>query len=115
MLSLLLLSILLFVDLGAVGLALAWACGFPLAYIVVLRRNCRLFHINIHSLVKQFLPVMLAGTFMLIVVFALKQFTNEISVFNMFSQIVLGGISFSLSLIFIDRSALIELKNLIKR
>jgi O-antigen/teichoic acid export membrane protein len=115
MLVLLMFGLLFFVGQGAVGLALAWACSFPVAYLIVLRRNCRLFEISLVALIKQFLAPLGAGFFMIFVVYGLKQIDNEVTALNMFSQILLGGGTFILSLIMFDRASVMEVKNLITR
>ena len=114
MLALLLASILLFVDQGAVGLALAWACGFPLAYLIVVSRNCRLFNINMMSLLRHFIAPLISGVLMIFVVFALKYWLLEVSLLNLIIQILLGGLVFSAALWLIDQSSINEIKQLVK-
>ena len=114
MLALLLASILLFVDQGAVGLALAWAFGFPLAYLIVVSRNCRLFNIKMMSLFRHFITPLISGVLMIFVVFALKYWLLEVSLLNLMIQILLGGLVFSAALWLIDQSSINEIKQLVK-
>lgn len=115
MLVILLVSILFFVGQGAVGLALAWATGFPLAYIFVLKRNCRLFNIKLWDLCRHFIGPIISGVLMIISVFGVKYWLIEINVLNLMLQILIGGLTFSLSLWLMDKSSLNELKHLVKR
>lgn len=114
MLVILLVSILLFVGQGAVGLALAWATGFPLAYIFVLSRNCRLFNIKLWDLFCHFIGPITSGVLMIIAVFGLKFWLIEVNVLNLMLQILIGGLTFSTSLWVIDKSSLNEIKQLLK-
>lgn len=114
MLALLLISILFFVGQGAVGLALAWACGFPLAYIIVVSRNCRLFKIKLMSLFGVFIAPLISGLIMVSAIFGLKYWLVEANLQNLLMQIVVGGAIFCSTLLLIDKSAFREIKHLMQ-
>lgn len=115
MLTLLLVSVLFFVEEGAIGLALAWVCGFPLAYMIVVSRNCRLFNIKYKSIAELFVAPFGAGIFMLLSVYAMKLLSSNISIVNLLSQVLVGGFIFVCALYLFDKKLLTELKMLLKR
>ncbi|SEL70754.1 Membrane protein involved in the export of O-antigen and teichoic acid [Colwellia chukchiensis] len=110
-----LISIVLAAPYGAVGLAAAWACGFPIAYGVVACRNANLLNIKYRNIAKLFLAPVAAGIIMLIVVFTLKQYTGEIAVLNLLIQIAAGGVAFISALYLFDKKLIVELISIFKR
>ncbi|MGB1262266.1 MAG: oligosaccharide flippase family protein [Cognaticolwellia sp.] len=115
MIAIMLFSILFAIPYGATGLACAWACGFPLAYIFVARRNANLLNIKLQSLTKLFLAPFGAGAFMLLSVFAVKQLSANISMLNLFVQILVGGVVFVCALHLFDKKLIAELRTMFKR
>tara|TARA_R110001583_G_C5660395_1_gene409583 strand:+ start:927 stop:2378 length:1452 start_codon:yes stop_codon:yes gene_type:complete len=113
MLVLLMLGLLFFVEQGAVGLALAWACSFPLAYAVVIYRNSKLFNIPMSKIIQLFFAPCLSGILMLLSVYFTKQFLTEVSLINLLGQIAVGGFVFAISLLLMDKPAIVEIKSLI--
>lgn len=108
-------SILLGIQYGAIGLAGAWAGGFPIAFFFVVKRNSQLFNINPWDIAKLFVSPGIAGIVMLICVFVAKQFFDAISVVNLLSQIAIGGFIFLVSLYLIDKKTIVELKLLVAK
>ncbi len=108
-------SILFGIQYGAIGLAGAWAIGFPLAFIIVVKRNSRLFNISPWEIGKLFVAPSLAGFAMLVSVFGLKQLLTETSLINLLCQIGIGGCVFLFALYIFDKKALWEIKLLIKQ
>jgi O-antigen/teichoic acid export membrane protein len=114
MIVIMLASILAGVDYGAVGLASAWAFGFPVAFIIVVRRNSKLFNINPWLIAKLFVAPSIAGAFMLCTVFILKQWLVEVTFINMGLQIIAGALVFLISLYMLDKKSILEIKQLVK-
>ncbi|MEY8215641.1 MAG: lipopolysaccharide biosynthesis protein [Colwellia sp.] len=114
-LVIMLVSILIGLPYGAVGLASAWACGFPLAYILVARRNARLFNIKYKKIVNLFIAPSIAGVAMLLTVFATKQVLINISVVNLLAQILIGGVVFISALYLVDKKSMADLIALFRK
>jgi O-antigen/teichoic acid export membrane protein len=113
--AIMLVSILLGVKYGAIGLAGAWACGFPFAFILVVRRNSQLFNIKPWLIGQLFIAPSISGVAMLLSVFMLKQWFIDISVVNLALQICAGGLTFLIALYLLDKKAIIEIKQLVVR
>jgi len=107
-----LVSILLGIEYGAVGLACAWAGGFPIAFVIVVIRNSRLFNIQPWHIAKLFIAPCLAGIAMLSSVYLLKQYLIDISVVSLISQIGVGGITYLLVLYMLDKNSVSEIRQL---
>ncbi len=110
-----LISILLGIQYGAIGLASAWACGFPLAFIIIVIRNSRLLNICPWAFAKLFVAPFCAGGAMLLSVFAFKTLLIDNSLINLFSQIFIGGIAFLVTLVTLDRESVGAIKQLISK
>ena len=108
-------SILLGINYGAVGLAMAWACGFPVAFVIVVMRNSKLFNIKAGVIAKLFIAPGIAGIAMLLAIFGAKQVLVGISVVNLLSQIIIGGGVFLSALLLLDKSSLYEIKALVAK
>jgi len=115
LLVILTIAILLFVDLGAVGLALAWLTGFPIAYFIVVIRNCKTFNINLGSFLQILFRPIFSGVLMLICIFAIKQWNNSVELLTLFIQIIVGATVFGLSTWLIDKNSLKEVRALMKK
>jgi len=107
-----LVSILLGIEYGAVGLACAWAGGFPIAFVIVVIRNSRLFNIQPWHIAKLFIAPCLAGIAMLFSVYLLKQYLIDISVVSLISQIGVGGITYLFVLYMLDKNLVSEIRQL---
>lgn len=105
-------AIFLGVKYGAVGLALAWAGGFPIAFLWVVKRNSQLFNISLSKVARLFVAPGIAGGLMLLSVYLSKLIMIEVSILNMLGQMVLGGFVFSITLLLIDKPAILEVKSL---
>lgn len=115
LLVVMLISIIIGLPYGAVGLASAWACGFPLAYILVARRNAKLLNIEYKNIVKLFVAPGIAGVAMLLCLFAIKQMLTDISIVNLLAQIFIGGVVFITSLYLVDKKSMGELIALFRK
>lgn len=102
------------VNYGAVGLASAWAFGFPISFVIVVMRNCRLFHIAKWTILRLFMAPSIAGILMMGSILFSKQYLIEISIFNLLSQVVIGALVFAMTLLVIDKKSIIEIKNLVQ-
>jgi O-antigen/teichoic acid export membrane protein len=112
--AIMLVSIFLGVGYGATGLAMAWAIGFPIAFIIVVYRNTKLFNIKLSAITKLFIAPCFSGLLMLLAVFGSKHFLIDISLVNLIIQIIIGGSVFLFMLFSFDKKSLYELKSLIK-
>jgi len=110
-----LVSIFLGLSYGAIGLAYAWAGGFPLAFILVSRRNAKLLNIEYKNIAKLFIAPGVAGIAMLLCVFITKQLLIDISMVNLLAQILIGGVAFISVLYSIDKKSMDDLINLFKK
>jgi hypothetical protein len=113
MIVIMLISIFLGIEYGATGLALAWALGFPIAFLIVVYRNTQLFNIKFSAVAKLFITPCFSGLLMLMVVFGSKQFLIDISLINLIIQMLIGGSIFLFLLFTLDKKSLNELKNII--
>ena len=111
----LLVSIMLGLSYGAVGLASAWACGFPLAYIVVAQRNAKLLNIKYRNIANVFIAPVGAGIAMLLSVFAMKHLSSNISLLNLTFQILVGAFVFIYAVHLLDKKLVPELIALFKK
>lgn len=111
----LIIGILIGAQYGAVGLACAWAFGFPMAYLWIVARNSRLLNIHFSEIVKLFISPLLSGVVMLIVIFTVKFYFQDISLMNLIFQIMLGASSFLGALFLLDKTLINELVTLVKR
>lgn len=108
-------SILVGAQYGAIGLASAWACGFPLAYVWVVSRNSLELNIHYTRIVRLFVSPVLAGVAMLITVFVFKYYLVDINLLSLTLQALLGALSFIAVLYLADKKSLQELISLVKR
>jgi len=111
----LIVGILIGAQYGAVGLACAWALGFPIAYLWIVVRNSAILNIHYTEVLKLFISPLLSGVIMLIVIFLLKHNFAAINLLNLTSQITLGAISFIGTLFLLDKALIKELVVLVKR
>ncbi len=111
----LLTSLIIGLPYGAVGLASAWACGFPVAYVLVARRNAILLNIEYKNIAKLFISPGVAGIAMLLCVFMTKQLLSDISMVNLLAQIFIGGIVFISVLYSVDKKSMSDLMALGKK
>ncbi|OMH25674.1 lipopolysaccharide biosynthesis protein [Motiliproteus sp. MSK22-1] len=112
MISVMFVAILIGVQYGAVGLALAWCFGFPVVYLINAWRNIHSLQIKLKEFVAVFTSPLLVGTAMLAVVFATKAVFDEVNVENLLLQILIGGITFIGLLFMADKKAILEIKSL---
>lgn len=108
-------AIFLGIKYGAIGLAFAWAGGFPVAFLWVVKRNSLLFNIPLSKVARLFVAPCIAGALMLVAVILAKQVFIEVSVVNLLAQILLGGMVFLLVLFTMDKAAILEIKALITK
>ena len=108
-------AIFLGIKYGAIGLAFAWAVGFPIAFLWVVKRNSLLFNIPLSKVARLFVAPCIAGALMLVAVILAKQVLIEVSVVNLLAQILLGGVVFLLALFTMDKAAILEVKVLITK
>lgn len=114
MIAIMIVSIFLGIEYGATGLAMAWAFGFPVAFIIVVYRNTQLFNIKFSAVARLFIVPCCAGLLMLLAVFGSKQFWVDISLVNLIIQMIVGGSVFLFLLFILDKKSIFELKNIIK-
>jgi len=114
MLVIMFVAIMFGVNYGAVGLASAWALGFPISFVIVVNRNCRLFLIAKLSILKLFLVPSIAGILMMLSILFTKQYLMEVSVIHLLSQIIVGALVFVMTLLVMDRRSILEIKNLVQ-
>ena len=115
MMIIMLISIRIGSAYGAVGLASAWALGFPAAYILVARRNIRELKIPPKKLFSIFFAPLISGIAMLSSVFFSKELFSDVTVLNLICQISTGAVFFTTTMFFLNKNTLIEAITLIKR
>ncbi|MEY8213665.1 MAG: lipopolysaccharide biosynthesis protein [Colwellia sp.] len=115
LLVVMLISIIIGLPYGVVGLAGAWACGFPVVYILIARRNAKLLNIDYKNIAKLFIAPGGAGVAMLLCVFATKHLLTDISIVNLLAQIVIGGVVFIVSLYLVDKKSIGDLMALFRK
>ena len=103
MIVIMLVSIFLGIEYGAAGLALAWALGFPIAFIIVVYRNTQLFNIKFSAVARLFIAPCFSGLLMLLAVFISKNYLYDVSVLNLALQILIGGGMFSIILFIFNK------------
>jgi O-antigen/teichoic acid export membrane protein len=99
-----------FSRFGATGLAVAWLCGFPLAYLLVLKRYSRLFKFSVLALLQSIGKIVLCAGIMVGVVSALKLYLQQIDITNLLLLISAGAISYVLGLLLLEQRAVRELR-----
>lgn len=114
MLSALLVGIVLFLSRGATGLAMAWLVCFPISYVVVLVRNCRVFGIPVARLLSHMYAPICAGGCMVVAVLLSKNWFGEVHVVNLITQTTIGAIVFCASIWVLGRNVVGELASLTK-
>ncbi|MGY5450737.1 oligosaccharide flippase family protein [Agarivorans sp. MS3-6] len=115
MVVIMLISISVAAQYGATGLALAWLCGFPLAYLIVAWRNSRALATQFSQFVKLLIAPMLAGAAMFAVVFASKTMLDLNTTLQLVMQITLGGITYVGLMLLLDRQSIKEMLLMLKR
>ncbi|MEW9798980.1 lipopolysaccharide biosynthesis protein [Alteromonas sp. CYL-A6] len=108
-------GLILMIDRGAVGLSLAWALSFPIAYLFILARNCKKVGVSIGELLVNFLKSAGCGVIMSGAVYATKMVLTEQSVLNLLIYIGVGAVAYTLTAAVINRAGLAELRALIRR
>ena len=103
------------VQYGAIGLAFAWAIGFPLGFIIVLKRNSRILNIKLSSIGKLFIAPTLSGLGMILSVFAVKYLAISGELINIASQMLIGGFTYLILLYILEKNSILEMKSLLKR
>ena len=102
------------VNHGAVGLASAWALGFPVAFIIVLKRNSKLFKIKLTTLGKLFIAPTISGLGMLSSVLAVKYLSIDGELINLIIQMVVGGCVYLILLYILEKKSILEIKLLLR-
>ncbi|MPW31650.1 oligosaccharide flippase family protein [Agarivorans sp. B2Z047] len=108
-------SIMIAARYGATGLALAWLCGFPIAYLIVAWRNSQTLNTQFSQFVKLLLAPMLSGAAMFAVVYGAKSFIEADIVVALLLQIILGGITYLGLMLLLDRASIKEVLSMLKR
>jgi O-antigen/teichoic acid export membrane protein len=103
-------SLLMLSRFGATGLALAWLCGFPAAYAILLYRYSRLFNFPVLALIRSVAKIVLCAATMVGCVSLLKLYLPQLSVSNLLMLVSTGVISYALMLLIFERKALLELR-----
>lgn len=103
-------ALLLLSRFGATGLALAWLCGFPAAYALLLYRYSRLLSFPVWVFIRSISKIVLSAAFMVGIVSLLKLYLQHVNVTNLLILIASGAISYALMMLLIERRALLELR-----
>ncbi|MDO6687742.1 MULTISPECIES: oligosaccharide flippase family protein [unclassified Agarivorans] len=115
MATIMFISIIVAANYGAIGLALAWLCGFPFAYLSVAWRNSRALGTQLSHFVKLLVAPMLSGAGMLAAVYALKQLPMFTPIFQLAIQITVGGLCYIGLIWLLDKMSLKEVINLLRK
>ncbi|WP_432454622.1 MULTISPECIES: lipopolysaccharide biosynthesis protein [unclassified Agarivorans] len=101
---------------GAHGLAMAWLCAFPVAYLIVVLHNSRGINIPLLDLFKHIAVPAFAGALMMLSIYYSKPLLADFSaiVILLFS-ILIGASVYLTGLLIIDRKVFQEAKQLLKR
>ncbi|WP_137673921.1 oligosaccharide flippase family protein [Agarivorans sp. Toyoura001] len=115
MLVIMFISIIVAANHGAIGLALAWLGGFPLAYLIVAWRNSRIFATPLSRFLKLLVAPMISGACMFAVVFVSKSMLDTSVLLKLTIQIGLGGITYLGLMLLLDRASIEEIATMLKK
>lgn len=104
-----------FIHMGALGIAVAWAVSFPIAYMIVLIRNCKALSVSVSSMLKILYPLLGTGLIMVGAVFGYKTYFPEVTLFNLMIQVVIGAVTYVAALYVIKKTFFRELLGLLRR
>ena len=115
LIAVMLVSILIGVNFGAVGLAYAWLFGFPIAFLIILLRNCKELNIRVSMFLKFLAIPVFSGLLMLGGVFFSKIYFSNIELVNLLFQIFLGASIYTLFVVLFDKPSVQEMLRMFKR
>ncbi len=104
-----------FIHMGAEGIALAWAVSFPIAYSILMVRNCSALSLKVSDMVKVIYPLVSVGLLMLAAVFSYKFFFPEVTLVHLVAQVIIGAVSYIVALYIFKKSLFTELLGLVRR
>lgn len=110
--TLLAVALLLMVEHGAVGVSLAWALGFPCAYLIVIYRNCRVLNIQLKGFLQAATTPVVSGAVMVCAVIATKLMLVEVTLFALLCQMVAGAIAYLATIHVLNPSLWQEMRSL---
>lgn len=114
MICVMLISILIGVNYGAVGLAYSWLFGFPVVFCLLVYRNCKTLNIQQRNFLAVLPIPTVAGLLMLGGVHFLKLYSFGPIIFDLFVQILVGAVIY-LSFIWVfDKNSATETILLLK-